>query len=103
MLALDQSLTLEYLGSTYTLKAQHLLAAGEGNASVSLERGLLTEHTQVTFSAAPGALQGTPSCKLHVTESHSMHAHAQLGPCCTRLLWQAGAPGWNPSLHVHPD
>ena len=54
MLALDQMLTVEYRGSTYTLKALHLLAAGEAGASLSLERGLLTELTQVTFSPAPG-------------------------------------------------
>lgn len=55
MLALDQMLTLEYQGTTYTLKALHMLAAGAAGASLALERGLLTDATQVTFSAASGA------------------------------------------------
>ena len=75
VLALDQGLTVEYLGSTYTLKAQHLLAAGEGGASVSLERGLLTERTQVTFSAAAGARgKEILTCCINVAVPRWVHA-----------------------------
>ena len=55
VLALDQTLTLEYQGTTYTLKALHMLATGAAGASLALERGLLTDATQVNFSAASGA------------------------------------------------